>query len=488
VGSAFLPAALLRPASDRRLVEQLRVGSDAAFEVLFDRHYPSVLRFCRRILRSAEEAEDAAQQTFLAAYCELPRLKEPLALRAWLYTVARHRCLTTLRTRRPQPLEDAREPARDQLLGEVLTRDELRALLADVACLPEDQRAALVLTQLGDLPHAEIAFTLGCSPAKVKALVFQARTALAHGREARNTSCAEFREQIAAARGAAMRRPVLRRHLNVCEGCRAFRDATHADRRSLRGWLPLVTLAWLRRVMLALFSPGGAVGGSALGAASLGGSGLAAAALVTAAIPVAAAVERASQDGERVRGATVAWTPPARERVHRPVAVVGLASPARRAVASPHGGPKVAASPPGARVPAHTHPERGAGGAPARIPGQTPPAADRPHAGPGHGRPATAPPKGAGHGRPATAPPGAAGRGRPATTRPNGSGHGRPATVPPQATGRGRPAGGSTPDDGAASDASHGSGPPAAAAPTAATPSRPDVPSPHVTGGRGRDR
>ena len=272
VGSALLlPAALLRPASDRRLVEQLRAGSEAAFEVLFDRHYPRVVRYCHGILRSPEEAEDAAQQTFLTAYCELPRLDEPLALRAWLYTVARHRCLTTLRTRRERPLEDAREPARDHVLGDLATRDDLRALLADVACLPEDQRTALVLTQLGDLPHADIAATLGCSPAKVKALVFQARTALAHGREARDTSCAEFREQISAARGAALRRAVLRRHLSDCAGCRAFRDATRAERRTLGACLPLAPLAWLRNGLLAVFGPGAAGGGAALGGDRPGG-------------------------------------------------------------------------------------------------------------------------------------------------------------------------------------------------------------------------
>ena len=67
VGSV-LSVALLRPASDRRLVEHVRGGSEAAFEVLFDRYHPAVLAFCRRILRSADEAEDVAQHTFLAAY------------------------------------------------------------------------------------------------------------------------------------------------------------------------------------------------------------------------------------------------------------------------------------------------------------------------------------------------------------------------------------------------------------------------------------
>ena len=63
----LLPAAVLRRASDQRLVEQALAGSERAFEVLFDRHHRPVLAFCKQILGSREEAEDAVQQTFLAA-------------------------------------------------------------------------------------------------------------------------------------------------------------------------------------------------------------------------------------------------------------------------------------------------------------------------------------------------------------------------------------------------------------------------------------
>ena len=218
-----LPKVLLRPVSDRRLVELVRGGSEAAFEVLFDRYHPAVLTFCRRILRSADDAEDAAQQTFVAAYRELTRSDGEIQLRPWLYQVARHRCLTTLRARRGPLLEHHPEPAGDQLVGDLATREDLRAVLADMARLPEEQRAAIVLALLGDLPHAEIASSLGCPLAKVKALVFQARESLAVGRAARDTSCAEIRAQLAVARGGGLRRSVLRRHLAQCADCRTFR-------------------------------------------------------------------------------------------------------------------------------------------------------------------------------------------------------------------------------------------------------------------------
>ena len=68
---------------------------------------------------------------------------------------------------------------------------------------------------------------------KVKALVHQARTTLIAERDAREQPCDEVREQIATARGGALRRGPLRRHLRLCAPCRAYRDAVAAQRRTL---------------------------------------------------------------------------------------------------------------------------------------------------------------------------------------------------------------------------------------------------------------
>ena len=104
-------------------------------------------------------------------------------------------------------------------------RADLRAVVEDVARLPDDQRAALVLSELADLSHAQIGEVIGVRAAKVKALVHQARTTLIAERDAREQPCDEIREQIATARGGALRRGPLRRHLRLCAPCRAYRDA-----------------------------------------------------------------------------------------------------------------------------------------------------------------------------------------------------------------------------------------------------------------------
>jgi RNA polymerase sigma factor (sigma-70 family) len=283
----LLPAAVLRRASDQRLVEQALAGSERAFEVLFDRHHRPVLAFCRHMLGSREEAEDAMQQTFMAAYRELGRAEQPPEMRPWLYGVARHRCLSALRARRARSLQEVPERGADRLITDVTVREDLRAALADVSRLPDDQRAALMLAALGDMSHAEIARILGCPRDKVKALVFQARSSLVTGRAARESPCAEIQEQLRTLRGGGLRRAVLRRHLHDCSGCRAYREKLRIQRRQLGLLLPVGPTVGLKRSFLgALFGgSGGGGGGAALTAGALSCAGLAATALVTVTIP-----------------------------------------------------------------------------------------------------------------------------------------------------------------------------------------------------------
>jgi RNA polymerase sigma factor (sigma-70 family) len=284
-----LSVAMLRRASDECLVEQVRAGSERAFEVLVDRHGAALLAFCRRMLGSREEAEDAVQQTFVAAYRELASRDESPDLRPWLYGIARHRCLSALRSGRRRAFAELPDPVADNVLGDVTMREDLRAVLADVARLPRDQRAALVLAEFCDLSHAEIAPIVGCSRDKVKALVFQARSSLTAERAARETPCTAIREQLRTGRGGALRRAVLRRHLRECPACRAFRETLRSQRRQLRVLLPLGPVIGLPRAVFGAWfgaGGGGATVGGALTAAGLSG-GLTAA-LVTVAIPALA--------------------------------------------------------------------------------------------------------------------------------------------------------------------------------------------------------
>lgn len=247
-------------------------GDAEAFAAFYERHHRGLLSFCRHTLGSREEAEDVVQHTFLAAYRQLGERERTLeAPRAWLYTVARNGCLSLLRARRESGRESA-EPATAGLADEVQRRADLRDLLSDVAELPEDQRSALILSELGDLSHGEIAEILGRPTAQIKALVFRARSALIEGRDARDTTCSDIREQLSTLTGGSLRRGSLRRHLRVCSGCSEFREQLRRQRTALGIVLPVVPTIGLGDT-LAAASGAGSMGGAGLAGAGLGGAG-----------------------------------------------------------------------------------------------------------------------------------------------------------------------------------------------------------------------
>jgi len=264
---------------DARLLDWARRGDGAAFERLHARHQAAVLSFCRHLTGSWEDAEDAVQHTFLAAYRRITEGEETPDWQPWLFTVARNRCLTLLRARRGESLLADPELAAtvDGLAVEVERREELRDIVRDMARLPEPQRAALVLSQLDALSYREIGTVLGVTPEKVKALVFQARSSLASAREARDAPCVEIRQEIATARGSALRRRLLRRHVGQCDGCREFEVAMLRQRDDLSILLPVAPSVGLGQAILgALDRETAASGGAATVAggatAGLGGT------------------------------------------------------------------------------------------------------------------------------------------------------------------------------------------------------------------------
>lgn len=80
-------------------------------------------------------------------------------------------------------------------------RADVGELLYDIGRLPTEQREALVLSQVSGMSGREVANVLDCSPERIRALVFQARTALGADRTARTLACPEVREACVAARG-----------------------------------------------------------------------------------------------------------------------------------------------------------------------------------------------------------------------------------------------------------------------------------------------
>ena len=273
------PRRALRFTRDDELVRLLRAGDERAFEAIYDRHHRGVLSFARHMLGSREEAEDAVQHAFIAAHRDLVGTDKPIQLKPWLYAITRNRCLSLLRGRHEErALEDVPEPAVEGLASEVQRRQDLRDLLLDLQRLPEDQRAALVLAELGALSHEEIGTALGVRKDKVKALVFQARESLASSRDARDADCDEIQQQIAVLRGGSLRRTQLRRHVEVCPSCAAFKAEVQRQRTAMAMVLPVApTLALKPSIIAAVIGGGGGAGGGIIGGgllAAASGKGL----------------------------------------------------------------------------------------------------------------------------------------------------------------------------------------------------------------------
>jgi RNA polymerase sigma-70 factor, ECF subfamily len=154
-------------------------------EMAIESHRTELTGYCRRMLGSQFDAEDAVQETLLRAWRSADRLQQPAALRSWLYRIAGNVCIDSVsrRARQPVPTDDPCEPL-DQG-GEldpahvVLTREDLRVALAVMMHrLPPRQRAVLLLREILCWPSAEVADLLATSVAAVNSALQRAHATL----------------------------------------------------------------------------------------------------------------------------------------------------------------------------------------------------------------------------------------------------------------------------------------------------------------------
>ena len=164
-------------------------------------------------------------------------------------------------------------PAADGPGEQVQLRADLRAVVADVERLPDDQRAALVLAELADLSHEQIA--RGDRRAGGQGEGADLPGALDADRGARGARDA-VRADPRAARDRAGRRAAARRRCVAtcggCEPCRAYRTAVAEQRRALALALPVTPSLGLKAAVLGSASAAGGAGAAAVGGASTAAS------------------------------------------------------------------------------------------------------------------------------------------------------------------------------------------------------------------------
>jgi RNA polymerase sigma factor (sigma-70 family) len=150
--------------------------------LLYERYYDRIFGYCLYHLGSREEAEDAAQTTFLWALRGLRRGVVPRAEASWLFTIAQNSCRARHRARgRKRDREVLADPhvLQDLTASPSRQHEELLGLEDALARMPDLQRQAILLREWRGFSYREIAAELGLSGAAVETLIFRARRSLA---------------------------------------------------------------------------------------------------------------------------------------------------------------------------------------------------------------------------------------------------------------------------------------------------------------------
>jgi len=335
-------APLLRLRSDDQLLALFRTGNDDAFRVIHDRYRQRLFAYTKQMLPgSAQDAEDVLQDVFIRAYAGLRANRRQLTLRPWLYRVAHNRCVDELRRPLPPAPEALRQtgPPNHDPPTQVEQRESLKRLIADLRRLPDQQRSALLMRELGGMPYADVAAAMDVSVPAVKSLLVRARIGLALAVEARDTACIEIRDQIMLAHDRGVRASGnVRRHLIDCGGCREFRGELRGSSRQFAALVPAIGPMGVIANLLGI--GGGGAGAAATGSATAstgiavgGGTAASAGTLAAGATHVATLIAAAvvTAGGAVAIQSTIA---PVHHR-HAPGAQVTVAPSAPPAVAAP---------------------------------------------------------------------------------------------------------------------------------------------------------
>ena len=169
---------------DSALIDAIGRGDHEAFESLVKKYQGPLLNFIARYVGDRSMAEDITQEVLLRIYHAAPRFQAKTKVSTWIFHIAYNQALTEIGRRKKrrnlwQALYRSREEAPEELLAEPLEPyEQTEEIMAVLGCLPENQKAALLLRINENLSYREIAGILGVSVQSVESLLFRARTNL----------------------------------------------------------------------------------------------------------------------------------------------------------------------------------------------------------------------------------------------------------------------------------------------------------------------
>ena len=179
--------------TDLELVRRAQAGDADAFEALVTRNRRAVFRAALAALGNPTEADDVAQETFVAAYRKLDSFRGEAAFRTWLLSIAWRKAidrrkrltrwfrLTVTAPAGDEPGEDVidRMPSHERTQEETMARDELQLEIRRlIATLPAKLRQTLLLTGSGDFSYEQVAAMLDTPVGTIKWRVSEARRVL----------------------------------------------------------------------------------------------------------------------------------------------------------------------------------------------------------------------------------------------------------------------------------------------------------------------
>jgi RNA polymerase sigma-70 factor (ECF subfamily) len=169
-------------AQDAQLLARVIEGDHDAFNQIMRNHEDRVFSVCLRIMGNRDQALDATQETFLTTFRKAEQFKGNSALGTWIYRIAVNTCYDQLRRqkrRQTDPMPEHLDPtdlSAQEEVDSAALRPEIRRALA---AIPEDFRAAVILSDIEGLGLPDVAEILGVPVGTVKSRVFRGRRLLA---------------------------------------------------------------------------------------------------------------------------------------------------------------------------------------------------------------------------------------------------------------------------------------------------------------------
>ena len=173
--------------NERELIARLQKRDEAAFEELIRQYEKKVYTLCFRMCGNSEDAEEAAQDAFLALWRGIDRFRQESSLSTWIYRLATNACIDMLRRRKKQSgsvsLDDEElfvdaVDTSPQPQETVEHRETQKLLQEGLSALPEEYRKVLILREIEGLSYTEIAESASIELGTVKSRISRGRSLL----------------------------------------------------------------------------------------------------------------------------------------------------------------------------------------------------------------------------------------------------------------------------------------------------------------------